>query len=493
MSDIKAAEILSKYMMGEKATITFHYHSETILRSIEAVFAKILAKMDIVFLLDSLITVLREIITNAVKANAKRFYFQKLNLDINDPESYQKGIESFKTEIMAKFDKIEQELNESEYSAKFSIQKTNDNILVTIVNNSAIHPEELARINLRIEKAKGYKDFTDAYDEIYDDTEGAGLGIVLTILLLKNTGIGEDSYKIETDGTVTKSTVNIPLELQPRQITTKIKDQIINEINGLPTFHENILMLQKLCKNPDAEINEIADKIVLDPALTADILKLSNSAHFIKSKRVENLHEAIMTIGLKNLNDILTATGARSILEERYSIFAEIWAHCNKTAFYAKNIATKYNLSKSITDNAFLCGLLHDLGKIVLLATDKKFTSWISDLTKNRKIRTSTVLEEVSLGISHSAIGELMAKKWSFPDYLVESIKFHHSPLSAKDELKDLIFTVYLANMLCGFETKKYNYYFFEEEVLEKFKLTSPSEVEELQNKLKKQYDDQTA
>ena len=203
----------------------------------------------------------------------------------------------------------------------------------------------------------------------------------------------------------------------------------------------------------------------------------------MSGKKFEHINEAILIIGLSNLYDLILISSTRSILEKRYKKFQDVWTHCTKTAEYAKYIAQKYGKERN-TEFAYLSGLLHDLGKLILLATDSKFSNWISDLTKNRKIRNSTVLEEVSIGISHSAIGEMIAKKWNFPDYLIEAIKYHHSPLNANEKYKEFIYPAYLANMLCEFESGKYNYYYLEETVLEKYKLFSRKDVDDLHKEL---------
>ncbi|MBN2040246.1 MAG: HDOD domain-containing protein [Spirochaetes bacterium] len=462
--------------------IQFYYHSEVLLRSIDALFSKLLAKIDLIYLLDSMVTILREIIANAIKANAKRYYFKKNNLDIDNDEAYIEGMKDFKMRVIGS-DSIEKELEKTDYKVTLKIKLEENDFIVIVENNSVLHPKELERINLRINKARGYKDFTDAYDDIYDETEGAGLGIVLTILLLKNTGIGNHNFSITGDNQVTQSKIIIPYEIRPVEITTQIKQQITKEIDGLPTFDSNILELLNLCKDPETPINIIVGKIMNDPALAADILKLSNSAGFFTSKRVTNISEAIIIIGLSNLRDLLIITSTRRILENRYSKFSEIWKHCIKTAGYAREISLKFCKPKNV-DMAFLGGLLHDIGKIVLLTTDTKFTSWISGLTKDRKIKTSTVLEEVTLGISHSSIGELMANKWNFPDYLIDTIKYHHSPLSADEIHSEIVFSVYLANILCGMETGKYHYSYIEETVLEKFQLSSEKIIDDLHKEL---------
>ena len=485
------SDTAARVAKGEPFSFSFHYLSEDVVRYINALFAKILAGMDQIFLLDTFITIIREICINAVKANAKRVYFRTIGIDIDDRERYPEGIEMFKKNVIGHFETMDAELKNSDYRVSFSIKKDQKGLVVQVLNNSIIQPEEMARISMRMEKARHYEDFTEAYEEIYDDTEGAGLGIVLTVLLLKNSGIGVENYRMIRGEKDTRTLLLIPFELRPQEITTTIKKQILAEVEGIPTFPKNVMELQRLCANPESSIGEISEKISIDPALSADVLKLANSAGFISGKRIETISEAIKNIGLKNLNAILLATSARSILDKRYSRFEQIWAHCNQVAFYARKIAMKYKLARAV-ENAFLGGLLHDLGKIIMLSTDMGTTNKIADIVKDRKIRTSTVMEEISVGISHANIGEMIAAKWGFPDYLVESIRHHHTPLSAGEEHRDIVFIVYLANIMCGIESRRYQLYYAEDEVLARFALTSDPAFSDLHAELKTAYDNRT-
>ncbi len=462
--------ISEKINRGEPVSLSFTYPSEPIIRSLNSLFAKILSKLDMIYMIDTTITILREIIINAFKANAKRVYFEKNSIDITDPSSYQEGISRFKNEVVGNLDFIEADMKSSRYNVIITIKNMDKGLQILVTNNTPILPEELERIRLRMARAREYNDFSDAYEEVYDSTEGAGLGIVLVTLLLKNSGVDLDTYQINSDGKVTRCQLLIPFQLRPIEIVTNIKKQIIEQVMGLPTFPEHIIELQRMCNDPDSSISVISKKIMIDPSLTSDVIKLSNSASFITNKRVENVNEAVMNIGLNNLNMILTASSARRILDKRFSKFEQVWNHCNKVATYTSIIATKLKIAK-VMENAFISGLLHDLGKIVLLSTNLELTNRVADIVNNRKIRTSTVLEEISIGISHSTIGEMIAQKWNFPEYLTEAIKYHHSPLCAKKEYEDLVNITYLANMLCGIENRKYDYYYIEEEILKKYNL----------------------
>jgi len=480
-------EITQSIKQGKKLAFTFKYIGPEIIMMLNSVIAKVLSRMDHLFLLNSIVTIIREIVVNAEKANAKRVYFSQNNLDITNPADYAKGMLNFKNEIIGEFDLIAEDLEKSDYDVNINVIFKEKDVYVIVTNNSPILPEELKRVQLRMEKAIQYNDFSEVYDDVDDDTEGAGLGIVLTILFLKNMGIDPRTFTIKSDGRVTQTSLLIPNDLMPPAITSKFKDQIVSDIEGIPTFPENIVQLQRLCSEPDSSITEIADRIKRDPALSTDVIKLSNSAGFITGKRIENVNQAVMTIGLKNVNAILTASNARRILDKRYSNFEEIWEHCNKTAFYARHIGIMTKKS-GIAENAFLAGLLHDLGKIILLSTNMSLVKRIAGTVNNRKIISSTIMEEISIGISHSTIGGLVAKKWNFPDYLQEAIDYHHSPLNAEKDHRILVSVVYLANMLCGIEDRRYTYFYLEETILEKFGLSDETKFKSFHEKLKAKY-----
>ncbi len=484
-------EISEKIERGEDVSFSFKFLDPKRLMLINSVMAKHLGKMDHIFLLNSIVTIIREVVVNAMKANAKRVFFYKNNLDIRKNDDYKKGMDRFKNEVIGEFELIESDLNNSDYYIHMSFALAGKDLDIKIVNNSPILPEELERINHRIAQAKKYNDFSEAYEEIQDDSEGAGLGIVLTILFLKNMGINPDSFKLASNGKITQTVLKIPRELRPSTLTKSIRDEIVNDVEGIPTFPENILELMRLCNDQEASIEMISGKIETDPALASDVIKLSNSAGFVPGKRIDSVSEAVKTIGLKNVNAILMASNARRILDKRYANFEEIWTHCNRTAFYARHIASILKKQK-FSEKVFMAGLLHDLGKIVLLATRIELVEKIAETVKNRKMRSSTMMEEISIGISHSEIGELISKKWNFPEYLVEAIRYHHAPLSSSQEHRSLVEIVYLANMMVGVSDRRYYYYYCDEGVLERFGINNEKDFIALKDKLNEKWEKAT-
>jgi putative nucleotidyltransferase with HDIG domain len=488
----KTSQIATRFDQGETVCLSFHYHNKFNITFLNSLVTKILSRNNVVYLRDTVVTVLKEIIVNAVKANSKRFFFKLQNLNILDTDDYMTGMRDFKDFIVAQKELIESDLKKNNFNVKIYFKKAEKGIYVFVRNNAGMLPEEMSRVQDRLQKARAYTDFSEIYEDISDDSEGEGLGLLLTVLFLRNSGIGEQSLKIESVNGVTQTSLVIPEVLKPGAVVNKIQSRIIEEVEELPSFPENIIELISMCKKPDVSIRDISDRIVMDPAMSASVLRLSNSAGFITRKRIDSIHDAVKIIGLKNLNMILVASSARNIMTSRYSSFREIWNHCNRTAFYARQIALQNGLTK-LAEHAFLAGLLHDLGKIVLLSTTTKLAEWISEFTRNREMRTSTVLEEIAIGMSHSSLGARIAEKWNLPHYIIESIRHHHSPLNADPAFLDIVATTYMAKFLCGIESGRYEFAFMEEEILKTFSLSDEESFKEFHSRLREQFDEHNA
>jgi len=476
-----------KVLRGEDVTLTFKFIDESSLVLVNAILLKVLARMGNIFLLETVITIVREIIFNAFKANLKRMYFLSEGIDINDPELYEEAMIAFKDNFLYNLDSVVSIVKASDYSITITFSVKENSFQLTVFNNVPIIQEEFNRIHMRIQKAEEYETLTDAYNDVYDPTEGAGLGLILMIFLLKNSGIGAKNLSIDSDKKGVTVAIKIPKELKEEKVVTEVKRKVLDDVSSLPAFPENVMTLQRMCSSPDTTLDEIAVNIVKDPSLTADVLKLSNSAGFVTGKRITTIKEAVKIIGFSNLNLILTASASRKILNDRFKKFEAIWDHCIRVAYYGRMIAKKKNLN-SIAESVFISGLLHDIGKIVLLSTDRSIVDTISEITKNKQLRSSSILEEISIGISHSEIGGLIAEKWNFPESLSSAIRNHHSPMNSEPEHKDISYSIYLANLLCGVETNKYNYYYIESDILKWAGLSTTEEVKSYHNSLKDNY-----
>ncbi|EKR63835.1 HDIG domain protein [Leptospira weilii str. 2006001853] len=482
-------ELTETLLSGKDIDIEYKFVSEEDHQQLYNLLLNILGKIDRLFLTEVISTILKEILMNANKANAKRIYFLKKDLDIHNPDHYSKGMKTFQQEITHHWDEQKEILQNSGFQIHFRAKMVNNNFAILVENDSALLPQELDRIKKRIESAKKYNDLSDAFMDISDSQESAGLGLVLIQLLLKNSGIGSDKFKIDTDGKLTRATLVVPQQIVPIEITTKLKEKILIEIEGLPPLPNTLTRIISLCNNPDSDLGIIANEIEKNPALSVDLLKLSNSAGFASRNKVNTIVQAVKVVGLKNVRNLLYVSGVRKIMDGRYAKLQEVWNHSNMCSFFIRQIAGRGGMSR-VADIAAAGALLHDLGKFILLSLNQKLFIKLTNYQKDRDFGSSTILEEISIGISHPTLGALLAKKWDFPPDLVQMIEFHHRPFMNVDSVyHDLVELVYLANMMMDYIDKKASFFTIDETILRKYDFADKKTFEETCEKLRKLYE----
>lgn len=444
---------------------------------------------DLLFHKDTIISIIREVINNAIKANLKRLYFEQKELDINNMKSYRDGMERFKEDV---FQNTENEyinsLSTSKYVVRVNFSVRNESLIISIMNNAPILESELNKIKARVSKAFKYQDISEAFADVLDDSEGAGLGLIMAMMLLKSSGFPKESFSISRNENLTSVNISIPCNIGNTELQFRIAEEIMKEIEEIPALPDNIKEIRALCRNPESDIKTISAAISKDPGLTASIIKLSNSAGYITMNRIETIDEAVKIIGMKGINTLLIATGVQKVVESRYKRFEAIWNDSNKRAFYAQMIIKRIQDNNRLADQVYLSALLADIGKIVMLSMHSELLEKIRKITGFKGIEDSTLLEEISLGISHSSLGALICKRWNFNESLIKTIELHRRPHRAPDELKSLIYTVYLATVFVEIENSKSRFEIIDDGVLEFFRLTKKEDFEKLHNNLMESY-----
>ncbi len=231
-------------------------------------------------------------------------------------------------------------------------------------------------------------------------------------------------------------------------IKTEVLRKIYKEIDNLPPIPKNVSKLLKIIKDPEVKISDISAQVKLDVGLTANILRLANSPWYLPIKKVNTVDRAIALIGLQRLYSIILAIGAKKIINERYKSVKEAWKHSYQCGFFALNIIKLQQVSLEDAEMAYIAGLLHDMGKVVLLALSPQLIQRITAVSETRGISV-TAIEKTALGLSHSEIGAKIAGKWKFPQMLIQAIEHHHNPTAAQEDFQPIVYAVYLANILC--------------------------------------------
>ena len=175
------------------------------------------------------------------------------------------------------------------------------------------------------------------------------------------------------------------------------------------------------------------------------------------------------------------------VIDSRYKKFESIWKDSYKRAYYSQKIAMQLKRTK-ISEFAYLAGLLADIGKIVLLSINPEQLKKLKEIAGNKAIEDPTLLEEISLGVSHSTIGALICEKWHFNESLIQAIEYHHRPHMAPEQIIKLVYIVYLADVYVDIENRKCRYEIVDEDVLDYFDLKTKESFEMLHKILKETY-----
>lgn len=204
-----------------------------------------------------------------------------------------------------------------------------------------------------------------------------------------------------------------------------LRDKIEN-INALPTIPGVLKRLLEVIESPRVSLNEISNFISNDPALTTKILKMVNSPVYGFPGRISSVNQAVILLGLNVVKGLLLGV---SVFELMQKTMIGLWEHSLGCAIIARLIAEKKGLKEP--EEASVDGLLHDIGKVLLiLRFPDKYEKAMCDTDANGI--SIYEAERVHYGTTHASVGSWMAQKWRFPQKLVDVIEHHHKPHLSK-------------------------------------------------------------
>lgn len=226
-------------------------------------------------------------------------------------------------------------------------------------------------------------------------------------------------------------------------------EEIVNGVNSLPSLPGVALQVIRITDDPYSTVRELNEAILQDQTITAQVLRLSNSAYYGYPRRIATVSEAIGILGFTTIRDLVMAASVHNILSREvkgYQIATgDIWRHSITCAMTSRAIARRVRYPEA--DRTFIAGLMHDIGKVVLNIYVADAYNEIIRRMKEERLPFAAVEEEV-LGFTHAAVGARVAERWNLhPDH-VEAIACHHTPLDAKQNPK-LAAIVHIADAVC--------------------------------------------
>ncbi len=219
------------------------------------------------------------------------------------------------------------------------------------------------------------------------------------------------------------------------------------EFATLPPVATKIL---KLLENDNIDFRDIARIVEADASLTLKLLKVANSPLYATRTEVSSVQQAIVTLGLNRLTNIVLGISIFSRFffssqKQAADIIQKFWWHSSCTGMVAKSLAIKLN--RFFKENEFIGGLLHDIGKLAMIQYDSQMFRRVIELVETKNMMDVDAEREV-FGIDHIEIGKSIVDHWKLPYELASVISGHNNP-SALQENRELTAIVRFADILC--------------------------------------------
>jgi putative nucleotidyltransferase with HDIG domain len=192
---------------------------------------------------------------------------------------------------------------------------------------------------------------------------------------------------------------------------------------GLPVMPQAAQRAFELSVKPAADARAFVEVIESDESLSSRVIKIANSAFFDRGKKSSTVEEAVIVIGLAELRALLSAATLAELFPSTHPSRKILWEHDIAVALYARTIAER--VAPEISGVAFMGGLMHDIGKLLLLQRDSELFSELLKISADQEI-SSVEAEEQKLLFSHCDIGMFIAERWNFSEELKRIIANHH-------------------------------------------------------------------
>jgi len=247
--------------------------------------------------------------------------------------------------------------------------------------------------------------------------------------VMKALGVSHQFLSKPCDAEILQGTIARAFTLRDLAGNPAVKT-LVARIDKLPTLPATYQKLVECLKSPDADMDDVAQIIARDPSMSARLLKVVNSAYFGLAKPVAEVARAGTLLGLDRLMSLVLGqglfAGGDAPQVPGFSLEA-LWSHSLATATAAHRIAIDEGLDKEQVAAAFLAGMLHDIGKLVLAIGVPGEYARVLEMARGRP-GSERELEALELQATHTDVGAYLVGLWGLPNNIAEAIAFHEDP-----------------------------------------------------------------
>jgi putative nucleotidyltransferase with HDIG domain len=205
-------------------------------------------------------------------------------------------------------------------------------------------------------------------------------------------------------------------------------EELLDSVDDLPPLPAVATRVMGMVEDDNTNATELGQVLATDQALTAKLIKISNSAYYGFARQVSTVRDAVTLLGFRQVREVAVATSLMSVFnetDERYKTFDLdlFWGHSVAVAVTAEALAKQTRAAKP--QDAYTAGILHDIGRLIL----RKAMPAEFDQAVRRAVEEGVSLgqtEEESTGFRHADIGNAMGSRWKFPGPLLDAVWRHH-------------------------------------------------------------------
>lgn len=266
------------------------------------------------------------------------------------------------------------------------------------------------------------------------------------VLDLRSESIGQMPESLTED---TGKETPAPWESQIKDLPRGdvLKDKLLKSLKDLPPMPQVVFKAREIMADPNSDLRELSGVIKTDMSITSKILKMANSAYYGLPGKVSSVDHATVLLGQKTLGEVVTMAGISGLLDSALNGYnlepGDLWLHSVAVSFGSKILAEMKK--PELANDAFIAGLIHDAGKIVL---DKPLLERKGAVDSFMEDDQQTFLNAESeiLGFDHAQIAFEMCNSWNIPKAITAAIKYHHYP--SRSQGNELSYILHVADYI---------------------------------------------
>ena len=194
-------------------------------------------------------------------------------------------------------------------------------------------------------------------------------------------------------------------------------------------------------------------------------------------------------VGLKGIRNLLLSIGSIGILGDDTTEKQQIWLHSFAVASYMQTLSHMYKNKLQLADeDVYVCGLLHDMGKIAFSSMHPEIQKKMVSLCNSKNVPIH-ILEELFAGMKHDETGSMIAARWNFPDSVVNAIRFHHNYVNTPEAYKKISYTTAFADSLYYYINNVISYEKLPADLLVFFGISNEAKLKELAERVRKEFE----